>query len=175
MTRRSLTLLLLASACGRIDEIDLTRSASATVPGSPAAGPTVTLDGVAAIDLGGEAVLREEGIEPDDVDSAHLRSIHVQVTAGTSLERWLDAVTVRLSAPGLPEVAVARREGIGDLPEGTMEVDLQVDRDVDLKPYLTAPSTVLGVDGTGTAPPVDTTVLVTATVRVDVSVPGLLR
>jgi hypothetical protein len=170
-----LALLLAVTACGGLDQIDFTRSASVTIPEGPAGAPAGTIGGFGAVDLGGEAALREQGIDPGDIDSAHPRSLRLEVKSGASLETWLDDVVLRARAEGLPEVIVAEKHGIRSLPAGTRVVDLDVHRDVDLKPYLVGQSPALGIDATGTPPGADTTLEVTATVRVDVNVSGLFR
>ena len=98
----------------------------------------------------------------------------VEVTQGTSLEQWLDAVSIYVEAPGLTRVLVAQKSGIHALPAGTTLVELDTSG-VDLKPYVLAQTTTVTAEGTGTVPPVDTTIRATATVRVDVNVTGLLQ
>lgn len=162
--------VLVLAGCGDLDEIDVVRSGTATVPG----GPAVPLSGVVAtfpFSIGRDA-LAEEGIDPGDVDSARLVALRLEVTQGASLEDWLDAVSLWVEAPGLPRVLVASRTGIAALPDGTAAVDLEA-AGVDLKPYVLADTTALTAEGSGTAPPVDTTLRATATVRVDVNVSGL--
>lgn len=163
--------LLLLAACGDLDEVDVTRSGSATIPGGSAALPEGAL-ATFPLSIGRDA-LADEGVDPDDVDSARLVGLRVEVTAGTSLERWLDSVAFWVEAPGLPRVLVAQRSGIDALPAGTMSVDLDVPG-VDLKPYVLAPTTTVTAEGAGVQPPETTTVKATMTVRVDVNVSGLL-
>jgi hypothetical protein len=176
--KRSLALtpavLLLAAACGKLDQIDLSRSGSATVRGSPG-GAALPVGGIAVFPISvGRDALAAEGIDPGDVDSAKLVALRLDVTQGTSLERWLRSVSLYVEAPGLPRVPVAQKSGIEALPAGTSRVDLDT-FGVDLKPYVIAPTTTVTAEGTGTVPPADTTVQATATIRVDVNVSGLLR
>lgn len=175
MTGRLAAILLFTAGCGGLDDVDVTRSANGTIPGAPDGGAPGPLSGVGAIDLGGEEALRREGIEPNDIDSARLRVVRLEVDSGVSLERWLDEVVIRARGTGLPEVTVAERRGIRALPPDTRAVDLDVSSQVDLHPYLTAQSASLIVEATGTPPETDTTVRVTATVRVDVNVSGLFH
>jgi hypothetical protein len=175
MSRTTLALLLAVTACGGLDEVDFTRSASVTIPKGPAGVPPATIDGFSPVDLGGEAALREQGIDPGDIDSAHPRRLRLEVKQGANLETWLHDVVLRARATGLPEVIVAEKHDIELSPAGTRVVELDVDRDVDLKRYLVGQSPTLGVEATGTPPGSDTTLEITATVRVDVNVSGLLR
>jgi hypothetical protein len=173
---RLAAILLLFVGCGRLDDVDVTRSASGTIPGSAAgAGTAGPLTGFGTIDLEGERALREEGIDAGDIDSARLRAVRLEVEAGASFERWLDDVVIRARSAGLPDVTLAERHGIRGLPPGTRALELDVVSGADLEPYLTAPSASLLVEATGTPPEVDTTVRTTATVRIDVNVSGLLH
>lgn len=175
MKRSLAAALLLAVACGSADDVDLSRTATVTVPAAPAGAPSVSIPRVQALDIGGGDELRDEGIDPGDVDSARLRSVSLAVTRGASLERWLDAVAIYVEADGLPRVRVASRSGLRSLPEGTTRIELDIEPGVDLKPYLTASSAPLTVEASGNLPPVETVVEITATLRVDVDVSGLLR
>lgn len=166
-------LFLVAAGCGKLDQIDVVRSGSATVPGVPG-GAALPAGGIATfpISLGRDA-LQAQGVDPSDVDSAKLVGLRLEATQGTSLEKWLDSVSVYVEATGMPKVLVAQKSGIQALPAGTTAVDLDA-MGVDLKPYVLAQTTNVTAEGSGNAPPVDTTVLATATVRVDVNVTGLL-
>lgn len=164
----------LLTSCGRLDEVDITRTATGTVIGAPGAAP---LTGGSFGGLGlmlDEAALRQNGIDPGDVDSAKLVGLRLTATRGTSFEAWLDAVSFFLEAPGLPRVRVAQTSGVRSLPAGTTTLELSA-AGVDLKPYALAPSRTVDVEVTGTQPPVDTTIQATATIRVNVNVSGLLH
>jgi hypothetical protein len=165
--------VLLLAACGHLDEVDVTRSGSATVPGAQG-GAALPAGAFATFPFSiGRDALAEQGIDANDVDSARLVGLRLEATAGTSLEAWLEDVAFWVEAPGLPRVLVAQRTGIGALPAGTTAVDLDVPG-VDLKPYVLAPTTTVTAEGAGSQPPVDTTVRATMTIRVDVNVSGLL-
>jgi hypothetical protein len=166
--------VLLLGACGGLDEVDVTRSANGTAPGANGAPPLAggALAGLdVAIDRG---VLAENDIDPDDVDSAKLVRLRLEVTQGTPFEAWLDSVSFFIEAPGLPRALLAQRSGIRALPAGTTTVDLDVPG-VDLKPYALADDSTVTGEVSGTQPPVDTAVRATATIRVDVNVTGLFH
>jgi len=169
-------LLALLAACGSIDEVDITRSASGTVPGA-AGGPPLAGDALGTLDLAiDRGTLRENGVDPEDVDSARLVGLRLEISqgGGTSFEAWLDSVSFHVEAPGLPRVLVAQKDGIGSLPPGTTAVDLDT-LGVDLKPYVVAESAKVTAEASGTQPAADTTIRATATVRVDVNVTGLFH
>jgi hypothetical protein len=165
--------VLLTAACGGLDEIDFTRSTTVTVPGGP--GGALPVDAIGAIDLDiDRSALDAEGIDPDDVDSARLVAVRLEVTQGTSLEQWLDDVELHAEAQGLPRTLLARRAGIRALPPGTTAVDLEASG-ADLKPFVLADTATVIGGAAGIQPPVDTTVRVVATIRVDVNVSGLFH
>jgi hypothetical protein len=165
---------LLLASCGHLDEVNVTRTASGTIPGAAGAPPIpggtfgglgLTLD---------RSLLDQNGIRPNDVDSAKLVGLKLAVTQGTSFEAWLDAVSFFIEAPGQPRVLVARKTGIRALPAPTRELELET-FGVDLKPYLVASSSTVTAEVSGNQPPNDTTVQATATIRVNVNVTGLLH
>jgi hypothetical protein len=165
---------LLLTACGRLDEVDIVRTASGTIPGAPGS-PPLALPSFGGLGLMlDEATLQEHGISPSDVDSARLIGLRLAVKDGTSFEAWLDGVTFFLEAPGLPRVLAAQKSGIRSLPGGTTVVELATSG-VDLKPYVLAPSSTVSVEVSGNQPPIATTIEATATIRVNVNVTGLLH
>ncbi len=171
--RAAVPFLLLATACGGLDEFDVTRSATVTIdgiagpPSPPLANPSPPIP--LPID---RHVLEQEGIDPNDVDSARLVALRIEVTQGASFEDWLESVAFKIEASGLSKQLLAQRTGIRSLPDGTTAVALETSG-VDLKPYVLAESSTVTADLTGNAPAMETTVKVTATVRVDVKVSGL--
>jgi hypothetical protein len=162
------------AACGHLDEVDVTRSASGTVPGA-AGAPPLSGDVLGGIELViDRRALAENGVDPDDVDSARLVSLRLEVTQGTPLPAWLDSVRFFVERPGEAPVLLAEKTGIRSLPPGATAVDLDV-AGVDLKPYTLSDSARVTGQASGTQPPQDTTILATATIRVDVNVSGLFH
>ena len=166
---------LALAACGGLDEVDITRTASGTVPGAPGAAP-FTGTAFGALDLAVDRrTLQENGVDPDDVDSAKLTALRLEVTGnGASFETWLDQVAFYVEAPGQARTLVAQKSGIRALPPGTRVIDLDA-AGVDLKPYVIASSGTVTAEASGNQPAETTTIQATATVRVNVSVSGLLR
>lgn len=160
------------TACGSLDQVDVKRSASVVVPGA-AGSPPLAGTALASLDLQiDRRALAENGIDPNDVDSAKLVGLRLTVTQGTSLEAWLESVSFFAEATGIPKTLIATKSGIGSLPAGTTTVELDVPG-VDLKPFVLADAVHVTAEVTGTQPPVDTTLEATATIRVDVNVSGL--
>jgi hypothetical protein len=165
---------LLVAACGRLDEVDITRKASGTIPGAAGAAPLAIPSDVGLGLMLDRSVLAENGISPSDVDSAKVIALRITVMNGTSFEAWLDEVSFFVQAEGLPRALVAQKKGIRTLPGGTTVIELSTPG-VDLKPYVLAPSSTVSAEASGRQPPVATTLEATATVRVNVNVTGLLH
>jgi hypothetical protein len=165
---------LLVAACGRLDEVDITRKASGTIPGAPGAPPLAIPPDVGLGLMLDRSALADNGINPSDVDSAKVIALRVSVSNGTSFEAWLDEVSFFVQGEGLPRALVAQKKGIRALPAGTTVIELSTPG-VDLKPYVLAPSSTVSVEASGKQPPVATTLEATATIRVDVNVTGLLH
>lgn len=164
--------VLAVSACGSIDEVDVTRSAEVVVPGA-AGSPPLSGTALTSLDLViDRRALAENGVDPNDVDSARLVGLRLEVLQGTSLDAWLESVAFYAEAPGIPRTLIAQKSGIGALPAGTNTVELDVPG-VDLKPFVLADTAQVTAEVTGTQPPLDTTLRATATIRVDVNVSGL--
>jgi hypothetical protein len=165
---------LLLASCGHLDEVDITRSASGTIPGA-AGAPPLAVPALTGLGLMlDRSTLEANGISPSDVDSAKLIGLRLAVTSGTSFEAWLDTVSFFVEAQGLPRVLVAQKTGIHSLPAGTTVVELATPG-VDLKPYVLAPSAVVSVEASGSQPSAATTIQATATIRVNVNVTGLVH
>lgn len=163
--------LALLGGCTHLDEVDLTRSGTATVPAGEGAIPVDV-----AADLGlalGRDALRDADVDPGNVDSARVRVARVEVVSGADLETWLERVAFYVEGGGRPRTLVAERTGIGALGPGTTTVELAT-TGVDLTPYVTAEDGRLTVEVEGTLPDVETVVRGTVTVRVDVDVSSFL-
>jgi hypothetical protein len=154
--------------------VDITRTASGTIPGA-AGAPPLAVPALAGLGLMLDpSTFKANGIDPSDVDSAKLVGLRLAVTNGTTFEAWLDSVSFFVEAQGLPRVLVAQKTGIRSLPPGTTVVELATPG-VDLKPYVATPSATIGVEAAGSQPSGATTVEATATIRVNVNVTGLLH
>jgi hypothetical protein len=175
--RNATAAVLLATTlagCG-LDRFDVDFSSSTTVPGDPLGG--AILDDLpfggefAGVNVLEEEELRDAGVDRDDIDSAKLRSMRLEVTDGEPLPGWLDEVAFYVEADGQPRRLVASRTGIGDLPAGTTSIDLDVEN-VELKPYVIREMTI-SAEANGGPPTEDTTIRAVAVVRVDANVSSL--
>jgi hypothetical protein len=145
----------LATGCGRIEHVHVTRTVSLMVPGDPARG-TLPQSALSALSLDlGRNLLDQEGLDPRGVDGARVERIRLTVRSGASLETWLDAVDISIAAAGLPTVRIGSASGLSGLPAGTMTVELDLGG-ADLKDYVTAKAPYLVATASGRVPAVDT-------------------
>ncbi len=167
--------LLLLINCGGIDNVGVTATARSTVP---AATPLEVALGqmgfgeFATFDLMQSQELQAKGVKRSAVDSVHLRSLTLTLTAPPSGQdlTFIDRVEFYAEAGGQPRRLIASG---GPFQAGTTEVGLDVEA-VDLTPYVTAPSMSVTTDVTGRRPQYETTVQATMRLDVDVNVSGVL-
>lgn len=178
---RTLSIVLLAtalSACG-LDNFDIDLEEETTIPGvGVAVPPGAELESIpfggsfTDIDLLSDKELRDEGVDAGDIDSAKVKSLRLEVVAGSSFESWLGDAAFYVEAEGLPRELVAEKHDIDTLPTGTTVLDLDV-TGLELKPYVSKPMTVVA-EAAGLPPEEDTTVRARLVVGVDADVSGFL-
>ncbi|MBM7118823.1 hypothetical protein [Archangium primigenium] len=144
-----------------------------TVPAAPLGEPVPPLDAFPAIasftglDFNLNQDFQNQGITKDQVASAKLRSFQLKVLAPADQDfAFLDTLEC-YARTGDQVVLVASRQNIAALrlsaPNPVLSLELT---DVDLQPFLSAPSMSLSVRGKGRMPPRD--VRLQATVTLDV-------
>jgi hypothetical protein len=144
-----------------------------TLPGDPSPLPGL-LDAFPAIgnfthlDFDNAQEFKNQGVTKDQVESVKVQSIRLTIVSPDDQDyAFLDTLEVYAQA-GERQVLVAERSGIHALglkaPHPVLE--LQV-KDVELAPYVTAPSMSLSVRGKGRLPAQDTRL--EATVRLQVT------
>jgi hypothetical protein len=162
--------------CGSCDSglggLDFQSSATTTIPGNPLSVPIqeIPFGGTwANFDINQSEQIQNQGVDKDDINSARLRSLRVNVVSGDSLESFLSSIAFYVQSDGLPEQRVAHREGIEQLPPDTRSIDCEID-DVELKPYITAPSMQIVTRATGQFPRNDTTLEAAMVLRLNISI-----
>jgi hypothetical protein len=174
---RTLPIAVLAvalTACG-LDNFDLEVQEETTIPGNPLGS---TLDpipfggGFSGMDLLDDSELRDEGVEAEDIDSAKVEALRLELLSGSSFETWLEDVSFYVEGEGLPRQLVAEQHGIGALPEGTILLDLDVSG-AELKPYVSRPITIV-TEVVGRPPVDDSRVRATLVVGVDADVSNFI-
>lgn len=170
---RALSLVALAAltTCDNLDNFEVEVGGKGKVPKGTLIDEllsTLNLDGFQSIDLSNE--LKNQGVTKDDVDSVRFVSLTLRIEGpvGATFD-FLDSVTFYAETEGVPKAMVAKIESV---PPGAMELSLTVDTNVELKPYVVAPSMRLTAEVKGKRPDQDTTVAADVVLDVDVTVPG---
>jgi hypothetical protein len=145
---------LLFAGCDGIATVEVERSSMAVLYEDEAPGD---------IDFGEFA--NKEGVTSDDIASAHVTSVVVEVVdpVGGDLE-FADRVEVYIDAPGEPRRLLAFQDRF---PAGQSRIVLEIEG-VDLEPYVIADSISFTARIDGEAPNEDT--LIEARARLDVGV-----
>lgn len=154
---RMLTLasLLLLTGCGVTFDVPV--ESSATIKGGglfSAFLPSAFAD-FTSLDLSQSQSFKNAGVGKNDVDSVKLKEavLEIESPAGATLE-FLDALTFYVEADGVPKTKIASK---ADIPDNATRITLDVE-DVELAPYVTAPSMTVTTDTTAHAPKKDTTI-----------------
>lgn len=169
------SVILTALACGNLDNINITRSASTTIEGAgplSGLGNSLGFDGFDNIDVSDDQSFRNQGYSRSEIDSVKLRELTLDITAPASGVDFTFIQSIRFyaSAPNQPRVLIASG---GPFAANQRSVGLDVD-DVELVDYATADSMTITSEVSGTAPDEDTTVRATVSFDVDVNVGGVL-
>ncbi|MGQ0507319.1 MAG: hypothetical protein ACT4TC_18595 [Myxococcaceae bacterium] len=143
---------LLGAACGPAS-FNTTVKGQATIQGDPngllgmfAAFPG--LSGFSKIDFNQDQEFRNQGVKKENVTSVKTTKILLTITNPTDGDfKFLDQLQFIAKSDGLADVVVAEKTGISSLPASTtLEMDV---KDVELQPYVTAPSMTLSTAGRG--------------------------
>jgi hypothetical protein len=124
-------------------------------------------EGFLDMDVTASEELRNQGVEPGDVQDVRLESFDLS-TVGQGDLAFIESLDVYVSAPDLDEVLVASVAGI---PDGATYVALTVE-DVDLTAYVVSRSMTFTTDITGHRPEEETTVKAEISLAVGVTGQG---
>ncbi|MDF1561728.1 MAG: hypothetical protein P1V51_01720 [Deltaproteobacteria bacterium] len=180
MKIRPLTLAFLifatgAATCGGIDRIRIRETATAEIP------PSTLLENLvgdlgfsqfATLDLSQNQELQNQGIEKHQIDHVYLQELALQITAPPSGQdfTFIDRLEFFVESDGLPtELLAAGGPFAADLTAVNLDVE-----DVDLAPYVTAPSMAITTQVQGRRPRERTTIEASLRFQVDVNVGGLV-
>jgi hypothetical protein len=165
---------LALTACGPIT-FDTQLSGQGTVAGSPLGALLdrfPTIGGLANIDFGQNQDFQSNKVTRDKVRSVKVTSLVARITSPSSADfGFIDSLELTAKAEGQPDVVFAKKENIPQTatrpPDASVTFDLL---DVELAPYVRAPSTTLSLTGRGRQPAQDTTLEVTVKLRVGAAV-----
>lgn len=159
------------TTCDNLDNFEVAVGGKGTVPKGTIIDEllsTLALDGFQSIDLSNE--LKNQGVTKDDVDSVRLISLTLRIEGPPEANfDFLSSVTFYAETEGAPKAVVATADAV---PPGAKEIVFKVNADIELKPYVIAPSMRLTAEVNGKRPPQDTMVAAEVVLDVDVTVPG---
>ena len=116
--------------------------------------------------------LQNQGVEPGDIKEARLVSFELEAIEPADADlSFLDAMTLLVLAPGLPEEVVASAPGF---PQGEALVVFDLE-EVDLTEYIVSESMTLTTDVSGQRPDRATRIEARYVVEVGVTVKGATR
>lgn len=167
--------VLTALACGNLDNITVTKSASSTIQGAGplgGLGSTLGFDGFSDIDVSDDQTFKNQGYSRNEIDSVKLHELKLEITSPASGGdfTFIDSIEFYASAPNQPKVLIARG---GPFTSNERTVGLEVE-DVELVDYATAASMTITSEVEGSAPSQTTTVKATVSFDVDVNIKGVV-
>ncbi len=174
MPRLLTCLVLLFASCttSKLDEFDLSRTATAEVAGSPLPAVlqnALNMTGFADMEFSTAQEFKNQGVAPNDVDSIKLRALSLKVVSPPGQDlTFLESVEFFAEAEGKAKVSVAKG---GPFAKGVASLALTM-TNVELKPYVVAPKMSLTAAVKGHQPNQTTKIEATAVLRVDVDVTG---
>lgn len=144
-----------------------------TVPASPILGTVLNafpaISSFAGLNFNENQDFKNQGVTKDEVSSVHVKSLKLKILSPDDADfGFLDSLEFFAKA-GDQEVRIAHKERISELglraPTPVLDLDVE---NVELQPYVTAPSMSIIVRGKGRAPAKE--VRLQATVSLDVKV-----
>ena len=168
-----LAVACLTTGCG-LTTIDVEVRTSTVVRGaSPLEQIIYDMDfgGFSNLDLTDSSALANQGVDEDDIHSAILTELSLEVTEPSSGQdlAFMESVQFTAKAGGVEQGLVARG---GSFEAGESLVELET-TGLELKPYLVAESMDIITDVSGRLPPQDTTIEAVAVFEVEVNLRGL--
>lgn len=163
--------LLGLTMCESLDNIDISAGGKTTVPKA-----TLVDKLLGAVDFAGfEKVdftqnFKNQGVTEDQVDSIHVKAMSLIIEAPNGGNfNFLKTLHFFAQAEGLDKVEIASMVMV---PQGKRELDLTINTDIELKPYVTAPSMQITSEIEGERPEQDTLIGAAVVLDVDIHVPG---
>lgn len=127
---------LFALSCASLDQFDVPLTAEGVIPGSLSAAAPSIADVPAGADVAKK--IDNVGVTAQDITSARLTKGSITVTApATGHLMTVESLEIWAKAPGLPDVRIAHQGAA--FANKQLVYDLVLD-DVELKPYVVAPS-----------------------------------
>lgn len=163
--------LLGLTMCENIDNIDISAGGKATIPKASLLDEllgAVPFSGFDKVDF--SETFKNQGVTADQVDSVHIKAFTIIIESPDSGNfDFLKSVHFYAQAAGLPKVEIA---SMATVPQGKREIDLEVENDAELKPYVTAPSMQITSEVEGKRPDQETVLGAAVVLDVDIHIPG---
>lgn len=174
IARRTLlgTLALgMLAGCSNADNFDVPVDAKATIPAATILDQLLdplSFGGLENIDFTQE--LKNQGVTKADVDSVHLTSFSLAITApaGQTFD-FMDSVSFSVETEGQPKALVASLKSV---PKGSTKIELTVESSVELAPYVVAPSMRMTTSVQGKRPMQETQIAAHLVFDIDVNITG---
>ncbi len=178
MNARNLSVVLAASlfgfSCGGCGAptFETTVKGTASVPGAPGLLKLINdfgpLNGFTDMNLDQSQDFQNQGVKKSQVESVKVTAFTLQITSPATQDfSFLKGVQFFASAQGVPEALIAEKSGIDTLglkaPNPTLTLDV---KDVELQPFVTAPTMTIRASVTGHQPDQDTTLEAKVTLKV---------
>jgi hypothetical protein len=167
-----IALLAALATCSGLDNFEISEKSQSMIPGKSALQTVLGNIGFgqfADLDITQNATLKNQGVTKNQIDSVRMTRLVLTIKAPPGEDfTFLNTLEFFVASDGLEKKRIAHG---GSFPVGSSTVELEVD-DVDLKPYVVAPSMDITTEANGQPPDQDTTVEAEIVLDVDVDVGG---
>lgn len=155
---------LVLAGCGATFDVEVESTATIRSGGLFQNFLSNTFGDFTSLDLSQSQSFQNAGVEKDQIDSVRLsEAVLVIDTPADGTFEFLDAISFFVEAEGAPKKRLAFKQNI---PNDAKTVSLEID-DLELAPYVTAPSMKVTTEATAHAPQRDTTIKATLVFAVD--------
>ena len=163
--------LLGLTMCENVDNIDISAGAKANIPKATLIDKllgAVAFPGFDKVDF--SETFKNQGVTPEQVDSVHLKALTLIIEAPNSGNfNFLKTLHFFAKAEGLDKIEIGSMTMV---PQGKRELNLTINAEAELKPYVTAPSMQILSEIEGSRPDQDTVIGAAVVLDVDIHVPG---
>lgn len=155
--------------CGTLDRFDVGTSASATIPKASLLEELIGLVDFPGFDeLDFSQQIANQGVSEDQIDSVRLTSFVIHTEGSGATLDFIESASFYAEADDLPRILVASSTDFA----GQTSVELDLEEDAELKPYVVAPSMTLSAEVKGKKPQQDTKLTADVTLTIDATIPG---
>jgi hypothetical protein len=154
----SLVFAALSAGCG-LTRITVTVEEQTTLEGATLPEQllgNLGFPGLANFDITESRTFQNEGYTENDIDQVFTKSFVLRVVEPSEQDfDFLNSIRFTARAEGLPDLDIA---WLDPIPSGVSEIELEVDADADLQPYVVAPEMTIDTTANGNRPRQTTTI-----------------